>query len=336
MREFLDFLIRLGLRHPSEPTVRVMALSILFMTEGFEKVMAMSPETKLGFVQSVKQMFKGRAKFVLAPTVWIFLLPRSIDQLKREYPLVYEALYTEESPSASPISELELEQMKVTTRMRAVKSSVMQAGVSCAGGSLMQFQGIPPQLMQFGLHLMNEVAQLKNARADASLEPPPRPLIALRPSSSSLLALRPQAPKQQQTLSALERTPSQEQLALLALEPEQQPSSGQASDQSSDKLPVDEVTKAILDKMQAKRPVGSESARGKGKEKAKAKSKGVVKGGGVLKSKAKAKTKGTTEKAPAMPTLEKMLPSTSSPAQFIVMRRRSNGGPSKPRTEGRM
>ncbi len=49
MDEIFDHLGKLGLRHPSEQTSAVKSLAMLHSTDGYERVQAMSPETRMQF-----------------------------------------------------------------------------------------------------------------------------------------------------------------------------------------------------------------------------------------------------------------------------------------------
>ena len=67
MDEIFDHLGKLGLRSPSEQTSAVMSLVILHATDGYERAQAMTPETRLLFLKSVKHAFKHRSKRWPAP-----------------------------------------------------------------------------------------------------------------------------------------------------------------------------------------------------------------------------------------------------------------------------
>ena len=182
MYDLLDFVHQLGLRNPTEPTVRAIALIILFATEGFEKAQGMSPDAKLTFIKQVKAMLKSRVKVLSASVPWIGILPKTPEQLKREHRSVYDSVYSSHPPVASKLTELQMEQLKTCTRMRTVRSptSLMLPGLS----------HLPPDIMQFGQtlamqmkQLVGEVAELKQHRPGglANLQlmtPKPQPALA--------------------------------------------------------------------------------------------------------------------------------------------------------------
>jgi hypothetical protein len=121
MDVLLGFLIRMGLRHPSEPTSATIALVCIHQAEGDEKLAAMSSATRLEFVKTVKHALKSKTKFVTAPPAFIQQLPATPAQLKLQYPLVYESIFAAELPVPCKISEMALAHLKAGTRMRAAR-----------------------------------------------------------------------------------------------------------------------------------------------------------------------------------------------------------------------
>lgn len=115
---FLDELVRMGLRRPSEPTMQTIALIALSATEGVVSVAAMDAQMKLTYIQSCKAMFKARIKGVPTPTACLPALPISANELPAD---VRREWYGDEGPAPSEISEVELAQLRATTRMRGVK-----------------------------------------------------------------------------------------------------------------------------------------------------------------------------------------------------------------------
>ena len=67
MDEIFDHLGEIGLQSPSEQTSAVLSLVTLHATEGYERAQAMSPETRMQFIKSVKHAFKHRSKRWPAP-----------------------------------------------------------------------------------------------------------------------------------------------------------------------------------------------------------------------------------------------------------------------------
>ena len=133
IEEVIDFLLSLGLRHPTEPTMKIVVLSILCASDGFEKALGASQESKLALTKTVRNIFKQRVKQTLAPAVWIPTLPKMPQELRAQHPTIFAAAYTGEEPASCPISAIQMEQLKTATRMR-----VARKGTALDLGSLQQ------------------------------------------------------------------------------------------------------------------------------------------------------------------------------------------------------
>ena len=123
--ELYDHLGQLGLRNPSEATSTLLASAVLHQTEGFERAMSMSPETRLKFIKTTKHTFKHRSKKWL-PVSYIAVLPESHEDLKKLWPSVHSAALGDAVPIASPIPAVELQTLRTMTPMRAPKASAPQ------------------------------------------------------------------------------------------------------------------------------------------------------------------------------------------------------------------
>lgn len=307
IQEFLDFLLRLGLRHPSEPTSLVMALVVLHQTEGIPATCAMAPNSKLEFVKSIKSMFKARAGLVCSPVAFAQCLPRMPDDFRKQYPVLHEAAFSSQGPVPSRITEVELAQLKAGSRMRAVRGPLATAGMhnmlvpqgmACLPAGLMQFgQGLLMQMQ----HIANEVSQLKAGQPAAADSKVPPPLMALSLPPHRFASF-PRAPEAAVAASSGAPSSSAPPLAVMDASAIVPPQS------------VDEATariKACLDLGKADKAETAEAkekpkaeAKAKGKGKAKAKEEGHCK----AKAKAKAKPKEVAQEVPGMPALKKHAP----------------------------
>eukprot|EP00969_Alexandrium_andersonii_P079356 3499425-Alexandrium_andersonii.AAC.1 len=120
-----DFLMRLGLRHPTEPTVRDVALALLFQSEGFEGALAMPPEGKLAIIKAMKQGIKARVRLAPPLAQWVAHLPRYPEELRSLSADIFKSAFGDQSPAACPISEVQMGQLRMTTRMRTMKRGVV-------------------------------------------------------------------------------------------------------------------------------------------------------------------------------------------------------------------
>jgi len=161
--------------------MQVLSCSVLAVSEGVEKTFAMAVEKKLGFHQTLKQMFRERLKFKPKPLEWIQDLPANPDELKRSHSAIWESLYASEPPVPSPIPELHMAQLRSTTRCRSWrKGATMQGSSAMSSLSLLlgscspqqgMAAGVPQPFLQMGMQIMNEIAQLKGQLGGSSSSP---------------------------------------------------------------------------------------------------------------------------------------------------------------------
>jgi len=172
----LEFLIRMGLRFPTEPTVATMTLFSLHQSDP-ERLAGMSPEARLAHVRACKQAFKSKCKFEPLPKDWVEKLPTSAAEFKESYPSLFAKLYSTEGPAQCPLSELALAQMRAGTRLRGLRGQSSAAPVNSGVEMMMQFG----QAMMQQMTLMNkEISQMRSGsvpltfmqRHRAALPPP--------------------------------------------------------------------------------------------------------------------------------------------------------------------
>jgi len=153
----LAFLIKMGLRFPTEPTVATMTLLSLHKSDP-EGLAGMSPDARLAHVRACKQAFKSKCKFEGPPEVWVEKLPSSAAEFKESYPILFEKLFSTEEPAQCPLGELTLAQMRAGTRLRGLRGQSSAATVNSGVDVMMQFGHAMMQQMS----LMNkEMAQMR-------------------------------------------------------------------------------------------------------------------------------------------------------------------------------
>ena len=152
----VEFSARLGLRHPSEPTAQVMSLMILFQSEGFDRCMGMAVEHKITLIKTVKHALKQKNRLSPPPLQFIPVLPKTPDDLRSKYRDVYDAVFAAVAPAKSPLSEVALQRLRLTPKMRSPKrGSVMHLG------SLSSDSSLPSQVVAFGQGLMQQMTTLQ-------------------------------------------------------------------------------------------------------------------------------------------------------------------------------
>ena len=292
MSNVIDFVLKLGLRNPSEPTAQVISLCVLWASEGHDKACAMQAEVKLSFHQQVKQMFKTKAKFLLPPVEWMQALPRTPLELKQKNPTVYEVVYSQEGPAETPISELHFQQLKGTSRMRGLRKGFSTSCLSIpatpqAIGSPQQQQ--QQQLMALGLQFMNEMQRRQGSHQDdvpMQIFGKPQPTRSLPPALQAAVMPTSAAASSTPRLhivakafadDAVEQHVPEQQMAVDA-----QQGSGEVATPLKKSSVVGSVTDEILGRLaarteEAKAIKANEKANAKGKAKAKGKTKAKAK-----------------------------------------------------------
>ena len=161
VNDLFDFLIRLGLRCPSEPTSQLMSLCILHESDGMEKVMAMSEDCKLDFCKAMKASFKRRAKF-LGVHQYLDVLPDLPSACAAEFPDLYSSAFGAQAPGTMKITQIDLQRLRSSSRMRVVRgASSMALGVKSFSKC-----SLPPEFMLFGQNLIHTVQSLANDVAE--------------------------------------------------------------------------------------------------------------------------------------------------------------------------
>jgi hypothetical protein len=143
MTSFLGHLCRMGLRRPTEPTSLTMALLCMIQTEGEERLREMSADSKLQFIQAIKQNFKIRAKLKHPSCMEVLVFPASPPEFRSMCPELWKATFGDEESSPNRISEGAMASHRVATKMRRAKSaSTLQLQPQPADGILQLGQGL--------------------------------------------------------------------------------------------------------------------------------------------------------------------------------------------------
>jgi hypothetical protein len=125
--KLMELLLVLGLRSPSEGTFQMMAIYMLVATEGLEKTLSFTAESRHGMLLTTKAWFRRIVKNMTAPTSIIGRLPHTTEDLRLAHPSLYTDLYQTDPPSqalARLLDPISLEQLRGTTRMRKPKQTM--------------------------------------------------------------------------------------------------------------------------------------------------------------------------------------------------------------------
>ena len=298
MDELFDHLAKLGLRHPSEQTSAVMSLAILHSTDGYERAQAMSPETRIQFLKTVKFAFKYRSKRWPAPESYVSTLPATPHDFANQFPSMHAVAFADGEPVASPISAAEMLTLRATTSMRGNRGTKPAPTLQLGSPSSSSISSA--DLFAFGQGLM----MMMNGQNGQNGQSQPRPL---------MLKCEPKQPLSLTLPMKLQPSASP------ALRPEAKEAEPEAdADLAVKPSDVDKVAADIARALEATAGQGkkakSPKAKGKatakaGKAKATDASKGVAKAKAASKSVSKAKpSKAADFKSPPMPKLQKAPP----------------------------
>ncbi len=111
----------MGLRNPSEPTSRSIALCMMYQTDGYTKVTSLTNSQRLGVVRAMKSMWeKSGVGKGPDPGTWIHQMPDSIEAIQKQFPTMWKAVFADagETPMPSPISAVSWHHMSFITRCR--------------------------------------------------------------------------------------------------------------------------------------------------------------------------------------------------------------------------
>jgi len=145
----VDMMGLLGLRHPTEPSVAMMASLAIICVEGVAKAKSLTP----GFVNDLYWHLKGviKKKWSRAPSIDYVQELVSPQTYKEEHPEMYNAAFSVEPPLDPPIRSTDVLAVMATIDMRDRKKAKTARGQEQAQGlgsmpAQMQLQG--PQAMQ--------------------------------------------------------------------------------------------------------------------------------------------------------------------------------------------
>ena len=199
----LHFVLRLGLRKPSEPTFKELSVLALVGSEGMEKALGFSPETRAGMLESTKLWFRKAAERMPVASPWIALLPQSPKDLQSLHPEHFEALFSADPVKPLDIDPVHLEMLRAGTRCRKPKlgRQFSQTSFSSPGGSSGNNAAVTWQ----------DLRQLMSGFAGPQRSEPPLQILT-PPSSSPLARSLLFSPQSQHTLPALPAPPAPGQM----------------------------------------------------------------------------------------------------------------------------
>ena len=121
--------------------MKVASLVLLCQTEGYQTIAELQPAARTEWLRTVKHMFKARVRnaHCLPPTL-LERFPRFPSDLPPE---IYNHAFEDEGPVLSKLTELQIEHLKSSTKMRAPRAVGLGQGVASTL-SIMQPHHAPP------------------------------------------------------------------------------------------------------------------------------------------------------------------------------------------------
>jgi len=118
----LEFVLKLGLRKPSETTFRELALISLVGGEGMDRAMAMTPATRAGMLESTKMWFRRAVGRMPEANPYLHKLPASARDLQMLHPEFFQQVFGEDPVRPLERDAIKMELLRAATRCRREKS----------------------------------------------------------------------------------------------------------------------------------------------------------------------------------------------------------------------
>lgn len=115
----IAFLLKMGLRYPSEPTAKALALAFVCASQGIQNICDSAPQIRLGAIKMFKSLFKAAAARGSMAQRLVLVLPATPEKLKEDHPALYASLYEQEPPSPMPLNHMQFLNILHSTRCRA-------------------------------------------------------------------------------------------------------------------------------------------------------------------------------------------------------------------------
>ena len=162
MSAYADFLVRLGLRCPTEKSVQACVAFLIMTTEGPTRAKDMTPAQKLATVVEFKKVLKSKG----GGGAIIGKYPPDAKELKATHPDLFEAAFTTQ-PVAVVLDHLEFKSLVADIPMRATKRAAAAGGplaVTAGGGASSGSQQVWQQMQQMQHVQMQMLQQISEHR----------------------------------------------------------------------------------------------------------------------------------------------------------------------------
>jgi hypothetical protein len=144
----LDQAGRLGCKHASEPTFKVLTAMLLLCTRSYEEICVMTFEDKVRKLRSVKAVYKRKVKTSAKGVVAV--LPDDPQELRESAPLLYNLVYAEGAPVEHPFGD----KLAATVAMLRARASPMML---LAHGRSSEMAILPKSNSNFDVSMLGSV-----------------------------------------------------------------------------------------------------------------------------------------------------------------------------------
>ena len=135
IRPAIKLAIDLGLRNPSEPTARSIAMAFLVASEGMQCALEKCRLTKVSFINETKQYFAEQRQLIAAPLVWISRLLPTPQEFSLHYAAIFNSAYNGSSPAKPPWCSAEWARLLHGTRCRRARGDIAATSPMSFAGS---------------------------------------------------------------------------------------------------------------------------------------------------------------------------------------------------------
>ena len=127
IRTLVQTLLRLGLRHPSEPTYGMMSCIFCILLEGEDATFEKEKKDKHGITEHVKDVYKRMVATWPDPGAYVVVLPDTVSQFVAKYPALASEFYGGQSPGLPPMDTRKVQSMAACWPLRKPRAAPAQS-----------------------------------------------------------------------------------------------------------------------------------------------------------------------------------------------------------------
>jgi hypothetical protein len=178
LQGILSHALKLGLRLPTEPSMKLLTTFWLMVTHDGQELNRMDVVTKMIRLKAAKQVFESLRRRAADPVEWIDILPNNPIEFLKQYPLTYKATFPGDAVPVSP--KLDVESLQAFDMTYSCRGG--QRAIPAAPRAIEPAVGSPPrsaamermlaafvQTLAFNQHHMAQMMHVPQQRNQISL-----------------------------------------------------------------------------------------------------------------------------------------------------------------------